>query len=104
MKRNGIDDDEAYSIVDAIKKDFGIMHSHDPKMFFMLGLSRLYVEGDITDAASIRTLRNLLPLLMNRDNFAQFKNSANGHDFNGMSLSELEQEFDWQANDYDYLG
>lgn len=86
LKSKGYDDENAQKILDGIRTD--IPNSRLAQCKFLLGISRLYVEGKLDDGGNIQKFNKLLPYIASEAHVNEYDNNLNG-----MSLEDIENRF-----------
>lgn len=86
LKNNGYSDDNSQKILDAIRSD--IPNSRLGQCKFLLGIVRLYLDGELNNSERIMELNSILPFIANEA-------YINEYDFNlnNLSLEDMIEKF-----------
>lgn len=89
LMKNGYSNDNSKQIIDGIMNNLEIHHTHDPKFKYMLGLSRLFITGQLSNEENISKMRIYLKYLSDESNTDNYN-----EDINGLNLFYLSRLFD----------
>lgn len=89
MKQHGISDSrQQMQLIDALMNDMEIHNTKDPRFNFLLGITRLYLDGELNSFEAIQNMRTVLKYASDEGHVGQYDENLNG-----LSLSELTGRF-----------
>lgn len=89
MKQHGITDaQQQMQVIDALMHDMEIHNTKDPRFNFLLGMTRLHLDGEINSFDTIQDMKTVLKYVSDEGHAGQYDENLNG-----LSLSELTGRF-----------